>query len=95
MIVKNPNNYRLLGFEQSNTQNKKYDAILQNKTTKAIKKVPFGDVRYQQYRDSTPLKLYKHLNHNDKERRRLYRARHEKDMSNKFSSGYFSSKFLW
>ena len=39
-------------------------------------KIYFGDPNFQHYFDKTGL-LPKELNHNDKERRRLYRARHE------------------
>ena len=50
--------YKLLGFEKSNTKNKMYDAILHNKLHGKIKKVPFGDNRYENYRDKTKLNLY-------------------------------------
>ncbi len=95
MIVKNPNNYILIGFQRSSTKNKKYDAILRNKLTMKIKKVPFGDLRYQHFKDRTPLKLYSYLDHNDVNRRRNYMLRHQNDINNKFSSGYFAAKYLW
>lgn len=95
MIVKNPNNYVLVNFRKSKTKNKKYDAILRNKITYKLKYVPFGDVRYEQYHDQTPLKLYSYLDHGDKKRRDLYYERHSKDINNKFSSGYFSYHYLW
>ena len=95
MIVENPENYKLKGFEKSHLKQKKYDAILENKITKKIKKIPFGDKSYEQYKDSTGLDLYSHLNQNDKERRKNYLSRHAKDKDNKFSSGYFSAKYLW
>lgn len=95
MIVKNPEQYTLIGFNKSKTKNKKYDGILQNKSTGRIKKVPFGDIRYQHYFDAVPLKLYSHLNHNDPNRRRLYRLRHKGEEKKKFSSGYFSFRYLW
>jgi hypothetical protein len=95
MILENPENYKFIKFQKSNTKNKKYDAILMNKKTNKIKRVPFGDVRYNQYEDTTPLKLYKNLNTFDKERRRLYRLRHAGEDKNKYSSGYFSLRFLW
>jgi hypothetical protein len=66
-----------------------------DKKTNKLKYVPFGDVRYQQYRDTTPLKLYKHLDHNDIKRRELYRKRHAGEEKNKYSSGYFSYYLLW
>jgi len=95
MILQNPDNYKFIEFQKSKTKNKKYDAIMMNKKTNKIKRVGFGDVNYKQYKDTTPLKLYKHLDTNDKERRRLYRLRHEGEDKNKFSSGYFSLRFLW
>lgn len=95
MIIKNPNHYILVGFQKSLTNNKKYDALLRNKSTMKIKKVPFGDLRYQQFKDRTPLKLYSHLDHNDVNRRRNYLSRHQNDINNKFSSGYFSARYLW
>lgn len=95
MKIQNPHNYKLIGFQKSSTKNKKYDALLENKDSKKIKKVPFGDIRYQQFRDSTPLKLYSHLDHNDLNRRHLYLARHASTKDDKFSSSWFSANFLW
>ena len=40
---------------------------------KKIKTAQFGDQRYGQYQDKTPLKLYKKKDTLDKERRRLHR----------------------
>ena len=51
--------------ENSHLQYKKYNAVLQHKKTKKLKKIPFGDVRYQNYRDKTGLNKYPHLIHND------------------------------
>ena len=53
MIIKNPNNYTFVRNEKSNTKNKKYDGIIRNKNTKKEKRVPYGDIRYQHYRDTT------------------------------------------
>ncbi len=53
-------------FEKSNVKYKKYKAILPNGKT-----VNFGDTRYEQYEDKTPLKLYSNLDHHDKKRREL------------------------
>lgn len=90
----NPEDYRLKGFTKSKTKNKKYDAILVNKKSKTEKRIPFGDVRYQQYKDKA-LGLYKHKDHEDPTRRRLYRQRHKNEDKAKFSSGYFAYKYLW
>ena len=85
--------YKLLGFEIGKG-NKKYTALLKEKKTGKIKKISFGDKRYQQYEDKV-LKKYSHLNHYDKKRRDLYRSRHKKDKLNEYSPGWFSWTFLW
>ena len=85
--------YKLLGFEKG-TGNKKYNALLQDKKTKQIKKISFGDIRYQQYKDNV-LGLYSHLDHNDIKRKNNYRTRHKHDKLNEYSSGYFSYTYLW
>jgi hypothetical protein len=88
--------YKLLGYRKSKRKYKKYDAILENKTTKKLKYVPFGDNRYENYRDLTGLDLYPHLLHSDNNRRRLYRARHNKDLKKGYySPGFFSYFVLW
>ena len=60
--------------------------------------VTFGDRRYQQFRDSVPVRLggglYSHKDHRDPERRRLYRARHGKP-ARVYSAGWFSTHLLW
>jgi len=55
---------------------KKYTAIVKNKKNKKTRKIHFGDRRYQQYKDRTPLKLYKSKNHNTRKRMRNYFNRH-------------------
>lgn len=103
MIIKDPQNWKFLRFEQSKRKDKKYDAILEHKhdfVLNKIKRVPFGGIKsdgtpYEQYKDSTGLKLYSDYDHGDPNRRRLYQARHAKEKDNKFSSGYFSYFFLW
>jgi len=88
--------YALQGFQKSAKQNKKYDAILKNKETGRIVKVGFGDNRYENYADKTGLNLYSNLLHGDKERRRLYRLRHQKDIKDGiYSPGYFAYYYLW
>ena len=88
--------YKLSRFEISRKQSKKYDAILINKKTNKEKRIPFGDVLYQQYKDRTGLNHYSSKNHNDKKRRHSYRLRHHKDVKiGYFSPGYFSMYYLW
>lgn len=94
MKIDNPNNYKFVKFQRSTSAHKKYDAILENKTTGQTKKVPFGDKRYEHYKD-TALGLYSNKNHLDPKRRKAYRQRHEGEQHQKFSSGYFAWKYLW
>ena len=86
--------YKLIRFERGSFP-KKYNAVLRHNETGREVRVPFGDRRYSHYRDGTPLKLYKHLDHLDPGRRRLYRQRHAGDNLEEFSPGYFSMKYLW
>jgi hypothetical protein len=77
-------------FKKSTRKNKKYDVY--RKSTKEYI-TSFGDARYQQFKDSTPQHLYKHLDHNDEKRRKAYYARHGKATFE--SPKYFSHQFLW
>ena len=87
---------------------KKYTAYVRDKKTKKTRKIHFGDRRYQQYKDRTPLKIYKHKNHNTRKRMQNYFARHSgiknrthairKEIAN--NKGYYtpkllSHKYLW
>ena len=76
-------------IQKSKVKHKKYTAIL-----KDGKKVHFGDNRYEQYKDSTPLKAYKHKDHNDEKRKQNYYARHGKE-AKVYSAKWFSHKYLW
>jgi hypothetical protein len=88
--------YKLTGYQKSKRKHKKYDALLENKKTGRIVKVPFGDKRYENFRDLTGLNLYEHLIHNDAKRRRLYRQRHNKDLkTGYYSPGWFSYYITW
>ena len=72
---------------------KKYKVEV-HRSGKKIKTTQFGDQRYGQYQDKTPLKLYKKKDTLDKERRRLYRLRHNYNKP-LYSPGWFSLKYLW
>ena len=76
-------------FEKSKVKGKKYTAILPDG-----RKVNFGDIKYEHFRDDTPLKLYSNLDHHDKKRRELYYVRHPKDYP-KYSPDWFSKHYLW
>lgn len=76
-------------FIVSLRKGKKYDAYKNGRYL-----VSFGAKKYQQFKDKTPLRAYSHLDHNDRERRRLYYTRHGKDA--KFESAkWFSHRYLW
>jgi hypothetical protein len=87
---------------------KKYTALIKNKKTKKIRRVNFGDRRYQQYKDRTNLKLYKSKNHSTRKRMQNYYSRHSGTKSRtkaikkeiKNSKGFYtpkilSHKYLW
>ena len=96
-------------FEKSKKEGKKYDAILARRTPSSSPKgddtnrevrIPFGDKDYGQYRDTTNLKLYSHLDHFDVKRRTAYKIRHAKDVKRDaagamYSPGYFALSVLW
>lgn len=77
-------------LHKSTRKHKKYMAILSS----SRKKVHFGDNRYQQFKDSTGLGIYSHLDHGDTRRKQLYYARHGK-ATEKFTPKWFSHKYLW
>ena len=56
--------------------------------------VHFGALGYEQYHDK--IGLYKHLDHNDKSRRKRYRNRHRSTPYNvKYTPAWFSWNYLW
>ena len=62
--------------------------------------VHFGGIRangvpYDQYRDSTPLKLYSKYDHDDIDRLENYLKRHQSDITGEFTAGTLSYLFLW
>lgn len=56
-------------------------------------KVNFGDTRYEHYHDK--MKHYASLDHWDKDRRRAYKTRHEKDRHTEGTAGWFADQVLW
>ena len=89
--------YKFIKFVRSSNSNKKYDAILEHKTTGRRKKISFGQRGADQYFDATGLKLYSKFDHNDPKRKKLYQQRHEGEgePNRKYSSGWFSWHYLW
>lgn len=82
---------KLLKIQESPVMYKKYraDVLIDEEV---FKNVDFGDTRYSQFRDSTPLKLYSNLDHGDRERLRLYHIRHK---NNNGPAALLSKRFLW
>lgn len=86
--------YKLVGYRKARNPKKKYEGILKRKKDKHIVYVPFGSSDYTNYGDKTGLNLYK--TNNDKQKRKLYRLRHVKDLKvGYYSPGYFSYYILW
>ena len=75
-------------FQKWDRENKKYKATLPNGDA-----VYFGDTRYQQYEDRSPLKFFKKIDHRDPKRRELYYKRHPTDYD-KYSPDYFAKIFV-
>lgn len=86
---------------KSKAKDKKYSVYVKGDNGKA-KLIHFGSLSHQHYKDTTPLKLYSNLDHNDEERRKRYlqRAKGIKkqgkiSFKDKNSSNYYAVKFLW
>jgi hypothetical protein len=67
---------RIVGFRKSKRKGKKYEATVEDLRTRKQRKIHFGASDYEQFKDSTPLKLYAHKNHGTVKRRRNYFNRH-------------------
>ena len=85
-------------FMRSTLKHKKYMV-----RTPQGKLIHFGDKRFSQYRDSTGLGLYSHLDHNDPKRRAKYRKRHKAIKTadgrpaylDKEQAAYYAYNYLW
>lgn len=66
---------RVVSIQISPNPKKKYRAIVAS-TGGRRRVVDFGAIGYQQYRDSTPLKRYRVLDHGDLARRKRFMLRH-------------------
>jgi hypothetical protein len=93
MRIPNPESYEHIGYEINRGKRAKYDAILKNKFTNQIKRVPFGMKGMEHFKDK--LGHYSHLDHGDEKRRHNWKRRHGKNIDYKFSSAYWASNILW
>jgi len=81
---------------------KKYTALVRNNKTKKIRKIHFGDSRYGQYKDRTPLGFYTRKNHGTRKRMQNYYLRHSGTQNRreairkeiKKNDGYYNAKIL-
>ena len=81
---------------------KKYTVYVKNKKTHKVRRIHFGDQRYEQYKDRTPLKLYARKNHGTRRRMENYFNRHSGEKNRKKaiekeiikSKGYYTAKIL-
>ena len=93
---------KIIKFEKSDKNDKKYMVVVEDRSTKKRRTIHFGGLGYPQYKDRTPLKLYKKLNHMTRKRMKNYFKRHSgtgnrseaisKEISK--SNGYYTPKIL-
>ena len=76
-------------IRKSTRKYKKYDVFKNGSYL-----LSFGDNRYQQFKDTTPLRAYKDLDHGEEDRRQRYLARHGRT-TDKESAKYWANRFLW
>jgi len=87
---------------KSSAKNKKYSVYVKGPTGKP-KIVHFGDSRYAHYKDTTGVGAWTNKDHNDKERRKKYRARAGKikdkegklTIKNKDTANWWAYHKLW
>lgn len=91
--ISNPQDYEIKDIIVAQDGKHKYVAILQHKRSLKERRVPFGAMGYEHYRDN--LGFYSNLDHMDKRRQENYLRRHAGNIQHKFSSGWFSRIFLW
>jgi Family of unknown function (DUF5754) len=81
---------KVLQIAPATAKHKKYKALVE--IDGKLRWISFGDTRYEQYRDQTPLKLYSYLDHGNKQRREAYLRRHQHDYR---PAGILAREFLW
>ena len=98
-----PMKEKIIKIQKSKVKGKKYTAKVKNIKTGKTRKINFGALGYQQFKDRTNIKLYKKLNHSNKKRQERYYGRFSKGIKNrkkaikyeiKKSKGYYNGKIL-
>lgn len=82
--------FKLLDINRPTKKDAKYSALVL--IGDKVKLVNFGSRQYQHYKDRTPLKLWSHLDHNDKKRRLAFHTRHA---NNNGIAAQLSKTYLW
>lgn len=76
----------------SKAKSKKYSVLIMKDGKPKL--IHFGDSRYTQFKDTTGVGAWSHLDNKDPERRRLYFIRH--GLSNdETTPKYWANRFLW
>lgn len=93
------NDYKIISFHKSDNPLKKYYVIIENNQGEQHK-IYFGAIKpdgtpYQQYKDLTPLGLYKQYDHNDRKRMLRYVKRHEPFDLDYITPNTLSLIYLW
>jgi hypothetical protein len=81
-------------FRVSNRKDKKYDALLDDGRIVSFGAIKRDGEPYDQFKDSTPLRVYHDFDHNDPKRRERYYKRHKINYP-MYSADWFSKKYLW
>lgn len=106
-IRASPMRERVVDFRRSTRVNKKYAVLVRGPA--GMRTVHFGDNRYAQFRDSTPLRLYAAYDHGDRARRENFVRRHgggarskrmalrfeERRSGGRITPRFLSIKYLW
>jgi hypothetical protein len=66
----------IVRVQKAKAKGKKYTVIVRNNESGKERAIHFGALGYGQFRDSTPLRLYRDGDHGDASRRRSYFLRH-------------------
>ena len=90
------NNFEFKGIMNADDLEHKYVAILMNLTTEKIVIVPFGDIYNTQYRDTTGLNSYSHLDSDNLDHRTTFILGNQLFLrGGYYNRFYFEMKYLY